>query len=168
MKQMFLINRENCEAEIRHKSGETLLIHVDGKEFEVRLISQDGHRLQLECGGETFTVYTSNGPAAGETHTVVNGLDIFLAGQQLQQRKKMGTEEGQMLSPMPGKILKVMVKKGEQVQKGVPLLILEAMKMEHTIRANAEGVVKAIHFREGEQVQGGVDLVDIAPTAGKV
>ena len=85
MKQMFLINRVNNEAEIRHKGADILLIHVDGKEFEVKLVSQDGHHLQLECAGETFSVYTSSGPAAGETHTVVGGVDVFIAAQQAQQ-----------------------------------------------------------------------------------
>jgi 3-methylcrotonyl-CoA carboxylase alpha subunit len=52
-----------------------------------------------------------------------------------------------------------MSRPGETVKKGQPLLILEAMKMEHTITAPADGVVKEIHFAAGEQVLEGAELV---------
>jgi 3-methylcrotonyl-CoA carboxylase alpha subunit len=60
---------------------------------------------------------------------------------------------------MPGRIVQVMSRPGETVKKGQPLLILEAMKMEHTITAPADGVVKEIHFAAGEQVLEGAELV---------
>ena len=63
---------------------------------------------------------------------------------------------------MPGKILAVRVAPGQRVTKGEPLLILEAMKMEHTIFAPGAGTVTAVHYRQGDQVREGVDLIDIA------
>jgi 3-methylcrotonyl-CoA carboxylase alpha subunit len=60
---------------------------------------------------------------------------------------------------MPGKIVAVMVKPGQTVGKGAPLVILEAMKMEHTIAAPADGVVKEIHYAPGEQVLEGAELI---------
>ncbi|MCO4753542.1 MAG: hypothetical protein KC478_03625, partial [Bacteriovoracaceae bacterium] len=68
---------------------------------------------------------------------------------------------GSLQSPMPGKIFKVLKKEGDEVSAGEPILILEAMKMEHTIKAQQDGVVKKIHFEEGAQVQGGVELCEI-------
>jgi 3-methylcrotonyl-CoA carboxylase alpha subunit len=62
---------------------------------------------------------------------------------------------------MPGRIVQVMSRPGETVKKGQPLLILEAMKMEHTITAPADGVVKEIHFAAGEQVVEGAELVTL-------
>ena len=59
---------------------------------------------------------------------------------------------GDYQSPMPGQVIKVMVEEGCGVKKGDALLILEAMKMEHTVRAFADGVVKKIYFSQGEQV----------------
>jgi len=53
------------------------------------------------------------------------------------------------------------VKAGDNVAKGAPLMILEAMKMEHTIVAPAAGVVAAVNFRPGDRVKEGADLVDI-------
>jgi 3-methylcrotonyl-CoA carboxylase alpha subunit len=62
---------------------------------------------------------------------------------------------------MPGRVVKLLVKAGARVAKGQPLLILEAMKMEHTITAPADGVVKEIHYGEGEQVLEGAQLLTL-------
>lgn len=68
---------------------------------------------------------------------------------------------GSLLSPMPGKIFKVMGKQGQKVDKGDPILIVEAMKMEHLIKSPKAGIIKSIFFKEGEQVKGGVSLCEI-------
>ena len=60
---------------------------------------------------------------------------------------------------MSGRIVKVLTQAGAKVAKGDALLILEAMKMEHTIAAPKDGVVKEIHFAAGEQVPEGAELV---------
>jgi 3-methylcrotonyl-CoA carboxylase alpha subunit len=61
---------------------------------------------------------------------------------------------------MPGAVLKIFVAKGDVVSKGAPLLILEAMKMEHQIVAPRDGRVRAVNCAEGELVQPGIDLID--------
>ncbi|WP_054840246.1 biotin/lipoyl-containing protein [Thermococcus sp. JCM 11816] len=63
--------------------------------------------------------------------------------------------------PMPGKILKILVKEGEQVRTGQGLLILEAMKMENEIPAPKDGVVKKILVKEGDTVNTGDPLIEI-------
>jgi len=68
---------------------------------------------------------------------------------------------GSLTAPLPGRIVKLMVQPGTQVKKGEPLLILEAMKMEHTILAPVAGTVKAIHFAAGDQVLEGAQLLEI-------
>ena len=68
---------------------------------------------------------------------------------------------GSLAAPMPGRIVQVMSRPGEAVKKGQALLILEAMKMEHTITAPSDGVVKEIHFAAGEQVLEGAELVTL-------
>ena len=68
---------------------------------------------------------------------------------------------GSLTAPMPGRIVKVMTKPGAKVGKGEALLILEAMKMEHTITAPADGTVKTVHYAAGEQVLEGAELVTL-------
>ncbi|MGE0484460.1 MAG: acetyl-CoA carboxylase biotin carboxylase subunit [Gammaproteobacteria bacterium] len=71
-------------------------------------------------------------------------------------------EEGAagLLAPMPGKVISLIASAGSTVKKGDKLLVLEAMKMEHTICAPADGTVKAFFFAAGEQVTEGAELVD--------
>jgi 3-methylcrotonyl-CoA carboxylase alpha subunit len=63
---------------------------------------------------------------------------------------------------MPGMVLKLLIEPGCRVAKGTPLLILEAMKMEHTLAAPADGEVKLFRCAVGEQVSEGVELVEFA------
>jgi 3-methylcrotonyl-CoA carboxylase alpha subunit len=70
-------------------------------------------------------------------------------------------EEGTgLLAPMPGKVIALLAKQGAEVEKGAPLLVLEAMKMEHTISAPRAGVVKSFRFAAGDQVVEGAELVE--------
>jgi 3-methylcrotonyl-CoA carboxylase alpha subunit len=74
---------------------------------------------------------------------------------------------GGLASPMPGHVLQVMVKPAERVRRGQALMIIEAMKMEHTIVAPADGVVKAVHFAPGERVEEGAELLEIEPAESR-
>jgi 3-methylcrotonyl-CoA carboxylase alpha subunit len=71
---------------------------------------------------------------------------------------------GHLTAPMSGAIVAVMVKAGDKVVRGAPLIVLEAMKMEHTIVAPADGVVASVHFGVGDRVAEGADLVDLEDT----
>ncbi|HEX9449176.1 MAG TPA: acetyl-CoA carboxylase biotin carboxylase subunit [Dongiaceae bacterium] len=66
---------------------------------------------------------------------------------------------GRILSPMPGSVIAVHVKLGDHVAKGAALMIVEAMKMEHTIRAPRDGVIAALPFAQGDLVSEGVELI---------
>jgi 3-methylcrotonyl-CoA carboxylase alpha subunit len=66
---------------------------------------------------------------------------------------------GSLASPMPGKIVTVLVSKGDVVTRGQALLVLEAMKMEHTVKAPADGTIGKLPFAAGDQVDEGVDLI---------
>ncbi|MGQ0665047.1 MAG: ATP-binding protein [Pseudomonadota bacterium] len=68
---------------------------------------------------------------------------------------------GLLTAPMPGRIVAVKVKAGERVKRGAPLLVLEAMKMEHTIAAPADGVVERLGVALGDQVEEGVELIGL-------
>ena len=88
----------------------------------------------------------------------------FAAVDPLHHAGEGGGAEGGLLAPMPGKVIALIAEAGATVEKGAPLLILEAMKMEHTITAPAAGTVKGFHFAVGDQVGDGMELVDFEPT----
>jgi 3-methylcrotonyl-CoA carboxylase alpha subunit len=74
--------------------------------------------------------------------------------------------DGRLTAPMPGKIIAVHVKAGAAVERGMALLVMEAMKMEHTIAAPDDGTVTAVHFKTGEQVDEGTELIEFEVTKG--
>ena len=74
-------------------------------------------------------------------------------------------EGGRLTAPMPGKVVSFSVKAGDKVSRGQPLAVMEAMKMEHTIAAPADGTVEELLFAPGEQVAEGDELLRMAKTA---
>ena len=72
-----------------------------------------------------------------------------------------GGAAGELLTKMPGKVVKITVSEGDRVAKGQRLLILEAMKMENEIKSNMDGVIKTIHVKEGDALQSGVLMIEM-------
>jgi 3-methylcrotonyl-CoA carboxylase alpha subunit len=83
-------------------------------------------------------------------------LELVDPAEQFDHEEDRG---GGLSAPMSGKVLSVLVAAGTQVEKGAPLLVMEAMKMEHTIFAPAKGRVAQIRYAAGEQVAEGAELV---------
>jgi 3-methylcrotonyl-CoA carboxylase alpha subunit len=68
-----------------------------------------------------------------------------------------------LTAPMNGRVIALLAETGAAVTAGTPLMILEAMKMEHTIKAPVDGTIESFHFAEGDLVDGGAALLDFAP-----
>lgn len=84
---------------------------------------------------------------------------VELTGKKKPKRKKA---EGDLNSPISGKVTAIKVKKGEQVKKGDVLMVIEAMKMEYLIRAPYKGKVKKINFKQNDQVEIGQKTVELS------
>ena len=100
--------------------------------------------------GEVDHVFTARGA------TQITAIDL------LAHAGESHAEGGRLTAPMPGKILSFSVKAGDTVKKGQPLAVMEAMKMEHTIAAPADGVVEELMYAPGDQVTEGSELLKIA------
>jgi 3-methylcrotonyl-CoA carboxylase alpha subunit len=72
---------------------------------------------------------------------------------------------GRLTAPMPGRVAQLMVEPGTSVRRGQPLIVIEAMKMEHTVTAPADGVVEAVRFAPGDLVEEGAELIALAPVS---
>jgi len=102
---------------------------------------------QVFVDGESLMVYC----AAGEW-TLTRCDMLAHAGEQ-------EGEGGNLTAPMPGKVIAVHVKAGDAVTRGAPLLVMEAMKMEHAVNAPSDGTVSEVFFTVGEQVPEGAALL---------
>ncbi|MCM2290326.1 MAG: acetyl/propionyl/methylcrotonyl-CoA carboxylase subunit alpha [Sulfuritalea sp.] len=161
----------HARREIRLRAGETEKIVNAGYagdsftlEFEGREVTAAGHfaagsELRVDLGGRRInaTVVAAN----EKRHVFIDGVCfIFAAIDPLFHAGSGGGAEGGLTAPMPGKVIALIAAVGARLEKGAPLLILEAMKMEHTIAAPASGTVKSFHFNVGEQVSDGAELVE--------
>jgi 3-methylcrotonyl-CoA carboxylase alpha subunit len=107
-------------------------------------------------GGEVIT-------RGEELHVFENGtLTVLTLVDPLAHAGEDAGEGGRLTAPMPGKIVAVLAQPGAAVEKGAPLVVMEAMKMEHTITAPAAGVLEEVLFAVGDQVTEGAQLVRFA------
>jgi len=101
-------------------------------------------------------------------HVFLNGSNyVILRDDPLHLVAAGGTQGGGLTAPMPGKVIALLATAGQKVDKGAPLLILEAMKMEHTITAPKNGRVRAFRYAAGDQVADGAELVDFVDGEGE-
>jgi biotin carboxyl carrier protein len=133
-------------------------VRVDEAEFELAVESMPDGKLRL-AGDHGVTVAEVT-PVGGQRFVRLGTLEFVLEREAAGGRRAAaGAHAGGLEAPMPGVISKVMVVVGEEVSKGQPLLALEAMKMEHVIRAPRAGRVKAVSASPGQMVQSGAVLV---------
>jgi len=138
-------------------AGETRKVPLRGASSAVRL---QGEHLTLEHDGvhrkalairRDGTLYLR---WQGELHAVTR-IDPIAAVEASH------TQQGGLSAPMNGSIVRVLVEVGQSVEAGTPLVVLEAMKMEHSIRASQAGTVAALYCAEGEMVSEGTVLVEL-------
>ncbi len=137
---------------------------VDGAEIELSVEEVGDGRLRLTTSEQATLAEVS---ATGSRHFVRLGtMDFVLERESAGRKRKGGGHGGGLESPMPGVVTKVMVKPGDAVTRGQPLLAVEAMKMEHLIRAPHDGTVRTLAARVGDMVSTGVPLAEVvAPGA---
>ena len=95
---------------------------------------------------------------------------VFLAGEtwRLVEIDPLAAHEGDdsgagsLTAPMPGRVTQLLVGTGDSVRRGEPLMIIEAMKMEHTVAAPVDGTVEAVRFAVGDLVEEGAELIALA------
>jgi len=125
----------------------TVLGSTDGQRMGVQL---EGRRWQLQLLREGDQLYLFG----------ADGQHRFTLHDPVGESDNASADAGSLLAPMPGRIVATLVEAGTQVKRGTPLVVLEAMKMEHTLPAPADGTVKGYRAKAGDQVGDGAVLVD--------
>ena len=132
---------------------------INGNEYAYELKTL-GANVEVTIEGKSFSFSKNELCIANDgKHFVFKNKDYFV--EKPSGKKRSGADEGGSISPMPGKILKVLESSGDEVKKGDPLIIMEAMKMEHTLKASQDGKVKTVKYSEGDLVEGQVELVEL-------
>jgi acetyl-CoA/propionyl-CoA carboxylase, biotin carboxylase, biotin carboxyl carrier protein len=129
---------------------------VNGTTY-VAAVDRDG---SLRVTGET--TIRAWAVAAGDVRWVFVEGRVFELTEARGQTRARGGHHGSLTAPMPATVRRVLVREGDAVKRGDTLLVLEAMKMELPVRADAAGIVGALLCREGDLVQPGVPLIEIS------
>jgi biotin carboxyl carrier protein len=130
---------KQTEADVEEISPNAFSVLLDGKSFEVRVTPAVDGTLKLQVGSSEFTAEIIHSRAwRGRRHGHVEA-----EGRQ------------QIVSPMPGKVVRVLVVAGDQVEAGQGLVVVEAMKMQNEIRSPKCGKVERVLAREGQPVNAG-------------
>jgi len=121
----------------------------------------DGLRPLVLDGVRQRVVVLNQGPETAVF--LVDGSWRFIERDPLAPSDAEDATAGRLTAPMPGRVAQVMAEPGMTVRRGEPLMIIEAMKMEHTITTPADGVVEAVRFAAGDLVEEGAELIVLVP-----
>ncbi len=165
MKYFVTVNGRAREVELVERLGK-LEIAVDGRPMDLSYEEVDSlGQVALIEGGRSWGMSIE-----GDEHSVTCSIAGRLYAVEIEDERERAAHAaerestkggGVVKSNMPGVVVKLLVKEGESVEKGQPLLVLEAMKMQNEIGAPGAGVVKALHVREKEAVSSGAKLVTL-------
>lgn len=125
-------------------------------EVTVRIDGVD-HKAQAQLIKGTLWVHHN-----GRVFTMDTG-----SGRKSRKKAGAGGSSDQVMAPMPGKVTKILLNAGASVQAGQAVLVMEAMKMEYTLKAEISGTIDSVNCTVGEQVALGKSLVRIKPNTDK-
>ena len=156
---------------ISFRDGDTLVdaqVSYQRDHWQITLNGQTTLARGKKLDGDRFAVELDDRRLIASVVAVDDKRSVFLQGathtllrdDPLHRVDAGDSHGGGLTAPMPGKVVALLAQPGQTVDKGTPLLILEAMKMEHTITAPATGTVKAFCYAAGEQVADGAALVE--------
>ncbi len=146
-KDAFVLDGKTVELDIVSTGTDAYHILHEGKSYRIRVIEINAaeKKLIIRINGNDYNL------------EVKDRFDVLL--NQLGMSDLAATKINDIKAPMPGLVLKINVTEGQQITKGEPVLVLEAMKMENVLKAPADAVVKAIKVQIGNAVEKGQVMV---------
>jgi len=149
---LFDLDKETIgQSDVHFNEDGTLHMIHKGKSFKAELIHVETSTkvVTLKVNEATFHV------------ALKDDLDILINKMGMKANVKRISPD--IMAPMPGLVIKLLVREGQEIEAGTPVLILEAMKMENVLKSEGKGIVKAIHVKNTDSVEKGQLLVQIEP-----
>lgn len=154
--------------DIHDRQGSKIRVKVDHVEYVMDLLMVEDGVYSVILNGKSYNIEMIQGAHSKAYHvnTLLTSYDveIFDAEAKYLRNRNKGLEEEaskQILSPMPGRVVNVLVKPGEEVSKGQTLVIVSAMKMESEFKAAIDGKVKDVNVKAGDTVDGGRIMITL-------
>jgi glutaconyl-CoA/methylmalonyl-CoA decarboxylase subunit gamma len=152
--------------ELDHLPTGELSVTVDGRKLGAETLSQAASTA-MRIDGRVVDLWMEGEPP--DVGVIARGRRFYATVESERARalsaalggKGRGPGEGVVVSPMPGRVLKVLVCEGDEIAAGAPLVVVEAMKMENELCAGRDGKVKKIFVTPGQTVEGGAVLIEV-------
>lgn len=157
-----------ASVKILNQNENLIEIMVDDKVYNVDLMHNDEGTFSIieNNRSHNISLVPSQKPKSYTAHTLYNTYDLEIIDAEARYIRNrgvgaLGQSEKQISAPMPGKIVKVLVKEGEAVSQGQTAVIISAMKMESEYKVAVDGMVKAVNVADGDTVESNQVLIEI-------
>jgi biotin carboxyl carrier protein len=148
------------------QAGERAIWRIDGQRIEADAVAVSPGTYSILMNGKSFEVRVESLGAELRAITAGRYLRVAIQDEREWRRNRGGSVEAegrqQVLAPMPGKIVRVLVSTGDSVRAGQGLLVVEAMKMQNEIRAPKSGTIDRVRVVEGQTVNAGEVVVIVS------
>lgn len=150
------------EVDILATEGSTVHARVDGTDLSVSferiadgaaMVTANGRRYRVFGAAIRDRIFVTVGPMGFE----------FARVEEARSQAAKGLAAPELCAPMPGKVLRILVQDGDEVEAGAGLLVLEAMKMETTLYSETPARVKRVLVKEGQMVDHGTVMIELSP-----
>jgi biotin carboxyl carrier protein len=161
MINQFLHRDKQIESKLE-LSGDSIDVTIGDKKYKVTELSTGRYTVELNGVKTSVCCVVKN----NKSYIDIDGLLLELTipsedGDTAAGAGAQASAKDKIFAPMPGKIVKLLVKEGEKVKSKQPMVIVEAMKMENQVNSAAEGVVKKINFKDGDQVDTETPIIEL-------
>ncbi|HOI31746.1 MAG: acetyl-CoA carboxylase biotin carboxyl carrier protein subunit [Bacteroidales bacterium] len=161
------INDRIAQAELLSRNGNQIQVMLDDKLYELDIMEVERGVYSIIHNNSSFNVELVEAKNAKSytVNTLYESFDVQIIDAEskyLMNRKKDDGEDDLVIaSPMPGKVVKVLVKDGDQVKAGETVVVVSAMKMESEYKVKQDRLIKKVLVKEGDTVTGDQPMVII-------
>jgi 3-methylcrotonyl-CoA carboxylase alpha subunit len=151
----------DAEVRIETKAPDAYRGRIAGRDYDLRLVRRTGALLEVEVDGRIERAKIAD--HGGKLQLFRAGGHVSLCAARTEDALQASgeTDAGSLVTPLPGTVVAVHVTLGQSVNRGAPLITLEAMKMEHTVAAPYAGIVERLPFALSDRVAAGSVLVEL-------
>ncbi|MCD4747668.1 MAG: biotin/lipoyl-binding protein [Bacteroidales bacterium] len=161
------INNRKANVELLNKDNNKIKVSVDGKIYDIDLVMVENGVYSILYKNKSYNVELTQNKSGKKyiVNTLYNSYDVEIIDAEskyLKSRQKEHIdEEDTISSPMPGKVVKILVKTGDKVKAGDTVIIISAMKMESEYKVKKDRLIKNILVKEGDKIDGNQTLIVI-------
>ena len=155
------IGNRVADVELLGKDGNKVRLDIDGQPYEVDIVMAENGACSILHDGHSYNaeLIRSGGGKNYQVNTLFSSYSVDIIDSQakyLRMRKNSEEKQGdKVVSPMPGKVMKIPVNEGDLLSAGDIVVVLEAMKMETNVLALRDGVIEKMYVKEADSVKSG-------------